>query len=182
LNQLREREEHANNLSNLIVTCTKLLHFANCAYLKLACAARKHHHSASIAGWSTDGVMTEGYGQRLGERLRIENAPAIVTRALRNADIAVTEVRCDNPPLEMTSAFQREDAFVITLHLRDRPNHEYWEDEGRAERLPQLAAEIVRADICSDRAFLVLIRNGPPQRLSWVVCEWKQRYSVREQV
>ena len=57
--------------------------------------------------------MTEGYGQRFGERLRVENAPAMVTRALRNADIAVTEVRCDNPPLEMTGAFQREDAFVI---------------------------------------------------------------------
>src|SRR4029077_4954564 len=50
------------------------------------------------------GVMTEGYGQRFGERLRVENAPAMVTRALRNADMAVTEVRCDNPPLEMTSA------------------------------------------------------------------------------
>jgi AraC-like DNA-binding protein len=32
----------------------------------------------------------------------------------------------------MSGAFQREDAFVITLHLRDRPNHEYWEDGRRA--------------------------------------------------
>jgi AraC family transcriptional regulator len=79
-----------------------------------------------------DAVMTEGYGQRFGERLRVENAPAIVTRALRNADMAVTEVRCDNPPLEMTGAFRGEDAFVITLHLRDRPKHEYWEDGRRA--------------------------------------------------
>ena len=76
--------------------------------------------------------MTEGYGRRFGERLRVENAPAMVTRALRNADMAVTEVRCDNPPLEMSSAFQREDAFVITLHLRDRPNREYWEGGRRA--------------------------------------------------
>jgi AraC family transcriptional regulator len=76
--------------------------------------------------------MTERYGQRFGERLRVENAPAMVTRALRTADIAVTEVRCDNPPLEMSGAFQREDAFVISLHLRDRPNREYWEDGRRA--------------------------------------------------
>jgi AraC family transcriptional regulator len=76
--------------------------------------------------------MTEGYGQRFGARLRVESAPAIVTRALRTADIAVTEIRCDNPPLEMSGAFQREDAFVITLHLRDRPHHEYWEDGRRA--------------------------------------------------
>jgi AraC family transcriptional regulator len=32
----------------------------------------------------------------------------------------------------MTGAFQPEDAFVITLHLRDRPHHEYWEDGRRA--------------------------------------------------
>jgi hypothetical protein len=76
--------------------------------------------------------MAEGYGKRFSERLRVENAPAMVTRALRNADMAVTEVRCDNPPLEMSGAFQREDAFVITLHLRDRPNREYWEDGRRA--------------------------------------------------
>ena len=54
--------------------------------------------------------MTEGYGRRFGERLRVENAPAIVTQALRNADIAVTEIRCDNPPMEMSGAFRREDA------------------------------------------------------------------------
>ena len=76
--------------------------------------------------------MTEGYGQRFGERLRVENASAIVTRALRNADMAVTEVRCDNPSPEMSGAFQQEDAFLITLHLRDRPSREYWEGGRRA--------------------------------------------------
>ena len=42
-------------------------------------------------------AMNDGYGQRLGERLRVENAPAIVTKTLRKADIAVTEIRCDDP-------------------------------------------------------------------------------------
>jgi len=32
------------NLSNLIATCKKLLHFANCAYLKLGCAAGETLH------------------------------------------------------------------------------------------------------------------------------------------
>ena len=77
---------------------------------------------------SMDGVMTEVYGQRLGEAFRIENAPAIVTRALRTADIAVTEIRCDNPLPEMSRPIQREDAFLVALHLRDVPNREYWED------------------------------------------------------
>jgi AraC family transcriptional regulator len=77
-------------------------------------------------------VRTEGYGQRFGERLRVENAPAIVTRALRNADMAVTEVRCDNPLPEMSGSIQQEDAFLVGLTLCDRPNREYWEDSRRA--------------------------------------------------
>jgi len=76
--------------------------------------------------------MTEAYGQRLGERCRVENAPAIVTRALRTADMAVTEIRCDNPPPEMSDPIQPEDAFLVGLHLCDLPNFEYWEDGRRA--------------------------------------------------
>ena len=76
--------------------------------------------------------MTEAYGQRLGEALRVEKAPAIVTRSLRTADIAVTEIRCDNPLPEMSGLIQREDAFLVTLHLRDSRNREYWEDGRRA--------------------------------------------------
>ena len=76
--------------------------------------------------------MTEAYGQRFGERLRVEIAPAIVTRALRTADMAVTEVRCDNPLPEMSGSLQQEDAFLVGLHLRDFPNREYWEDGRRA--------------------------------------------------
>ena len=67
-------------------------------------------------------ATSDGYGQRLGERLRVENAPAIVTRALRKADIAVTEIRCDDPLPGMTGSIQREDAFLVGLQLRDFPH------------------------------------------------------------
>jgi AraC family transcriptional regulator len=83
--------------------------------------------------------MTETYGQRLGEALRVENAPVIVTRILRAADIAVTEIRCDNPLPEMSGSIRREDAFAVALHLRDRPNGEYWED-GRGASVGDLRA------------------------------------------
>ena len=73
-------------------------------------------------------AASDGYGQRLGERLGVENAPAIVTRALRKAEIAVTEIRCDDPLPGMTSSVQREDAFLVGLVLRDFPHREYWED------------------------------------------------------
>src|ERR1700731_2240437 len=83
--------------------------------------------------------MTEAYGQPLGEALRVENAPAIVTRAFRTADIAVTEIRCDSPLPEMSGPIQQEDAFVIGLKLRDFPAHKYWED-GRLTPVRDLRA------------------------------------------
>lgn len=73
-------------------------------------------------------ATSEGYGQGLGERLRAEQASAIVTRVLRAADMAVTETRCDHPAQGLSGSFQREDAFLVSLTLRDYPNRVYWED------------------------------------------------------
>ena len=98
--------------------------------------------------------MTEAYGQRLGERLRVENAPAIVTRALRTADMAVTEIRCDNPLPEMSGSIQQEDAFLVALLLRDFPHHEYWEDGRRAPVSDLRAGEIIFWDLKRDPAGL----------------------------
>jgi AraC family transcriptional regulator len=73
-------------------------------------------------------TTSEGYGERLAERLRAEQAHAIVTRVLRAVDMAVTETRCDDPVFGMSHPIQREDAFLIALTLRDFPNRQYWED------------------------------------------------------
>jgi AraC family transcriptional regulator len=73
-------------------------------------------------------AASEGYGQRLGERLRAEQAHTVVTRALRAADMAVTETRCDDPVAGMSDSIQREDAYLVALSLRDFPDRQYWED------------------------------------------------------
>jgi len=73
-------------------------------------------------------AISEGYGQRLAERLGAEQAHAIVTRVLRAADMAVTETRCDEPVLGLSHSIQREDAFLVALTLRDFSNRQYWED------------------------------------------------------
>jgi AraC family transcriptional regulator len=91
--------------------------------------------------------MTEAYGRRLGEAVRVENAPAIVTRALRTADIAVTEIRYDNPRPGMSDPIQQEDAFIVGLHLRDRPKWEYWEDGRRASVCDVRAGESCLHDL-----------------------------------
>lgn len=91
--------------------------------------------------------MTEAYGQRLGEALRVKSAPAIVTRALRTAEIAVTEIRCDNPLPEMIDPIQQEDAFLVALHLRDFPDREYWMDGRRASMCDLWAGESCLHDL-----------------------------------
>ena len=71
---------------------------------------------------------SEGYGQGLAHRLHIERAPVILSRILRTADMAVTETRCDDPVPGLSGSLQREDAFLVSLTLRDYPNRIYWED------------------------------------------------------
>ncbi|MCC8963870.1 helix-turn-helix transcriptional regulator [Bradyrhizobium sp. Pear76] len=71
---------------------------------------------------------SSGYGERFGERLRAK-ATAFVSRTLRNTDIAVTELRSDNPELGISAPLVREDAYLIGFHFVDYPVHEYFEDD-----------------------------------------------------
>lgn len=100
-------------------------------------------------------AASEAYGQGLGKRLRVESAPAIITRALRKADIAVTEIRCDDPSPAMSRSIPREDAFLVDLHLRHCPAHEYWEDGRQAPVYPVRAGEICIHDLKRDPVALL---------------------------
>jgi AraC family transcriptional regulator len=102
-----------------------------------------------------DRVMSDAYGRRLGERLRIDNAPAIVTRVLRKTDMAVTEVRCDHPLPGMSGSLQREDAFLVALQLRDFPGFQYWEDGRRAPVHDLRAGQICLTDLKRDPVVLL---------------------------
>ena len=83
--------------------------------------------------------LSGAYGKQFGQNFGLDNVPVIVTRVLRQTDIAVTEVRSENPQPRMTSAIPKEDAFLIGLQLRDFPQHEYWE-EGRQTPVYDLRA------------------------------------------
>jgi AraC family transcriptional regulator len=100
-------------------------------------------------------AISDAYGQRLGERLRVESARAIVTRVLRKADIAVTEIRCDDPSPGMSGTIQREDAFLVGLQLRDYPDHEYWEDGQQAPVYDLRAGEMCIYDLKRDPVVLL---------------------------
>lgn len=69
------------------------------------------------------------YGQRLGEIFQLDRAPAFVTRSLQKSTIAVTEIKCDVVNNGLTAPIPREEAFLVTLQLRDCPRHDLFIDE-----------------------------------------------------
>src|SRR6476660_4539888 len=99
--------------------------------------------------------MSDAYGQRRGERMRVDNAPAIVARVLRKTDLAVTEIRCDHPLPAMSGSLQWEDAFLVALHLRDFPGRKCWEDGRQAPVHDLRAGEISLYDLKRDPVVLL---------------------------
>ena len=67
------------------------------------------------------------YGQRLGQGLRSKQAPVLITRSLHSAELAVTEVRNDEPTPDISGSLAAEDAYLLSLKLRDYPDCECWE-------------------------------------------------------
>ncbi|NEU97090.1 hypothetical protein [Bradyrhizobium uaiense] len=62
---------------------------------------------------------SSAYGERFGVRLRAQTVCFV--RTLRNTNIAVTEVRVDNPPHGLSGERIREDEFLIAVMRRDYP-------------------------------------------------------------
>ncbi|WP_425117142.1 hypothetical protein [Bradyrhizobium sp.] len=55
------------------------------------------------------------YGEKLAERLQATSASVIMTRVLRKAVIAATEIQSDHPNRGRSKSIPREDAFLIGL-------------------------------------------------------------------
>ena len=67
------------------------------------------------------------YGQRLGRPLHSRDAPSLITRSLRSAELAVTEARNDDPTPDLSGSLPAEDAYLVSLKFRDYPDCECWE-------------------------------------------------------
>jgi AraC-like DNA-binding protein len=83
--------------------------------------------------------MTESsaYGKEFGDRLRAQSTSFV--RTLKHTNIAVTEVRSDNPEHGLSGSQILEDAFLVAVQLRDYPAHEYFEG-GRIAGVTSLKA------------------------------------------
>src|SRR3954471_11153530 len=113
----------------------------------------------SREGWRrhafTDGFtkMTQAgvYGQRLGQGLRSKQAPVLITRSLHSAELAVTEVRNDDPTPDISGSLAAEDAYLLSLKLRDYPDCECWE-EGRC---------VAKTDVRGGATYLYDLKRDP---------------------
>jgi AraC-like DNA-binding protein len=63
----------------------------------------------------------------LAEKFGSSDASCIITRTLWKAEIAVTEIRVDQPPRKLSDPLPQVDAYMICLMLSDIPNNSYWE-------------------------------------------------------
>ncbi len=79
------------------------------------------------------------FGANLAECFGLQSAPAFVSRSIRYGQIAVTHIACDVENNGLTAPLPREDAFLVTLQLRDCPLHDLWLD-GKAVQTAPLSA------------------------------------------
>jgi AraC-like DNA-binding protein len=91
------------------------------------------------------------HGHRLGQLFYLKKAPALITRSLRSAELAVTETRDDDPARILSGSFPSEDAYLLSLKLRDYPDCECWE-RGRC---------VIKTDIRAGGTYLYDLKRDP---------------------
>jgi AraC family transcriptional regulator len=91
------------------------------------------------------------YGQRLGRGLRLDDAPALITRSLRSTEVAVTETRNDDPEQGLSGALPSVDAYLVSLKFRDYPDCECWEDN----------RFVIKTDVYAGATYLYDLKRNP---------------------
>ena len=91
------------------------------------------------------------FGQKLGQPLNLKDAPSLITRTLRSAELAVIETRDDNPLPGLCGALPSDDAYLVSIKFRDYPDCECWE-RGRC---------VIKTDIRAGTTYLYDLKRDP---------------------
>ncbi len=81
------------------------------------------------------------YGEALADRFGLKKPQFIVTRTIRKAETAVTQLKCDDADQGLTDPIPREDGYLVGVQIRAVPEHELWMD-GRSVRHEPFAAGV----------------------------------------
>ncbi|GLR83434.1 helix-turn-helix domain-containing protein [Bradyrhizobium iriomotense] len=80
------------------------------------------------------------HGEKFRDLLHLQHTPSsLITRSMRGVEVAATETRDDNPVPGLCGAVTPEDAYIVSLKLRDYPDCEYWE-RGKCVTKPNIRA------------------------------------------
>ena len=104
------------------------------------------------------------YGLGLAATYGVKDSAHIVTRVLRHAEVAVTEIHAKDPPLRISDPIARQDAFLIGCQLRDRDPFEYVEDGRCVGTCSLRAGEITIRDLRRDPRSMTV---GPFHSVLW---------------
>src|SRR5579862_3006920 len=86
------------------------------------------------------------YGRQLARCFGLDTATAFVTRALKRAEIAVTQLKCDSSDQGMTKPVPCEDTFLVGLQIR-QSDREFWVDDRALGRKQVAAGAILFHDL-----------------------------------
>ena len=78
------------------------------------------------------------YGSRLGRAFRLQDPPTLSAKTLRKSRLAATRLANDRSNHGITSPIPPEDAYLVTVQLRDCPEHALWVD-GKPVPVPPFA-------------------------------------------
>jgi AraC-like DNA-binding protein len=94
-------------------------------------------------------------GQRLADLFQIKEAPTFVVRKLGLTNMAVTEIRADDPVRGLIDPVPTEDAFILGLMFRDLDNHEVWESGRPCPRHSAAAGQFYLRDLKRKQGALI---------------------------
>jgi AraC family transcriptional regulator len=101
-------------------------------------------------------ARTGFYGQRVRQFLHLEHEPpSLITRSLRNAEVAVTETLDDAPAPGLSGGMGLEDAFLVSLKLNDYPDCELWERSKCVVKADIRAGATYLYDMKRDQRFVI---------------------------
>lgn len=94
-------------------------------------------------------------GRRLGQLFHIDSAPHFVTTGLHAGNLAVTDIRSDDPVLGITDVVPTEDAYLLCLLERDMHHHQVWENGRSFPQRTVRAGEFLLRDLKRGQAALI---------------------------
>jgi AraC family transcriptional regulator len=97
--------------------------------------------------------MTGAYGKGLGEHLRLDRVPALVTKTINKTTVAVTRCTLDAPTHGPTSPLPSEDAYMVVLQTGKRSHRELWLDGKPVRTQPLNPGEVTLHDLRRRPAF-----------------------------